>query len=94
MEYPDITHPWYAVNDGALVTFNNIELSFNSLKRFGPGHGYYHKPSKITLIVNPYYLVAREVFGLRHRFKVFMVAFYLGGFRRFGVIPMTWAKAF
>ena len=38
--YPKITQTWYADDAGALGTFGNIELYFNLLKRFGPGHGY------------------------------------------------------
>ena len=39
-EFPDATHPCCADDAGALGTFGNIELYFNLLKRFGPGHGY------------------------------------------------------
>ena len=37
VEFTDVTHPWRADDSGALVTFKNIELYFNSLKLFGPG---------------------------------------------------------
>ena len=52
--YPGVTQPWYDDDVGALVTYKNIELYFNSLKQFGPGHGYYTKPSKNVLIVHRY----------------------------------------
>ena len=38
--YPDITHPWYKDDPGALGTFGNLGLYFNTLKHFGPGRGY------------------------------------------------------
>ena len=44
--FTDFTHTWYADYAGALGTFTNVELYFNSLKRFGPGRGYCPKPSK------------------------------------------------
>ena len=31
VEYPDVTHIWYADDDGALGTFNSIGLYFNLL---------------------------------------------------------------
>ena len=52
-EFPDVTHPWYSDNAGALGTFTNVELYFNLLKQFRPGHGYYPEPSKIVLIMHP-----------------------------------------
>ena len=64
VEYPDVTQPWYADDSGALGTFDIIGLYFNLLKRFGPGSGYYPKPSKIVLIVHP----AGKYFGLHHGF--------------------------
>ena len=41
MAYPGITQPWYDDDAGALGTFNNMELYFNSLKRNGLDQGYY-----------------------------------------------------
>ena len=38
--YPEVTQTWYADNAGALGTFDNIGLYFNSLKKFGLGRGY------------------------------------------------------
>ena len=78
--YPDITQPWYADDAGAIGTLYNIGLYFSSLKRFVPGREYHPKPSKSIMIVHPYNLTSRKEFGLRHRFKVFMEASYLGGF--------------
>ena len=37
--YPDVTQPWYAKDSGAIGTFKNIGLYFNSLRKFGPGLG-------------------------------------------------------
>ena len=58
MDYPDVTHNWYAFASGALGTFANIELYFNSLKLFGTGRGYYPEPSKSVLILHPDHLEA------------------------------------
>ena len=68
--HPDITQPWYAEDVGALGTYYNIELYFNSKKHSGLGHGYYPKPSKSVLIVQPDNLKTGKQFGLHHRFKV------------------------
>ena len=51
--FSDIPYPWYADNLGALGKFSNVELYFNSLKRFIPGLGYYPKHSKSVLIIHP-----------------------------------------
>ena len=40
-EFPDDNHPWYADDVGALGKFSRIKSYFNSLKRLGPGGGYY-----------------------------------------------------
>ena len=40
-DHPDLIQTWYADNMGALGTYGNIELYFNSLKHFGLGRGYY-----------------------------------------------------
>ena len=53
MEFPDVNQPWCADDYGALGTLANIELYFNSLKLFSLGRGYYPKPLKIVLIVQP-----------------------------------------
>ena len=39
--YTNVTRPWYDDNAGALGTYDNIQLYFNSLKQFGMGHGYF-----------------------------------------------------
>ena len=39
-ESPDVTHPWYADDVGALGMFQNVKLHFNFLRRFGPVCGY------------------------------------------------------
>ena len=38
--YPDSTQTWYADNDGALRTFDNLEKYFNSLKHHNQDWGY------------------------------------------------------
>ena len=68
--YHDITQPWYYDNTSALSAFDNIGSYFNSLKRFGPGCGYYPETLKIFLIVHLYNFGSRKDFGLRHEFKV------------------------
>ena len=59
-EYLDITHSWYTYNAGALGTFDNIGLYFNSLKHFGQDSGYYPKPTRSVLIMHPDKPVARK----------------------------------
>ena len=83
-EYPDITYPWYTYIAGALGNFDNIGLYFNSLKKFGLDNGYYPKPLRSVLIVNPDKPVAIKEHGLSQRFKVCTSALYLGGFIRDG----------
>ena len=39
-EFPDITQHWYADNFGAIGTFSNVKLYFNSLKLIRLGCGY------------------------------------------------------
>ena len=67
--YPYITHTWYADNSGALVTFDNLEKYFKSLKRNGPAWGYYPDPIKIIMITHPKILkrggCLEDVMGLR-----------------------------
>ena len=65
---------------GALGKYKIIELYFNFQKQIGPVHWYYPKPSKDVLTVHPDNRKARKLFGLRHGFKVFTGARYLGGF--------------
>ena len=48
----DVTQLWYADDYGALGTFDNMELYFNSLKHNGMERGYYPNPTKIILIVH------------------------------------------
>ena len=69
-EFPDVTQTWYADDAGALGTFANFKLYFNSTKRLSLGRSYYPKPSKNFLIVYLDTLDAGKQFGLRHRFKV------------------------
>ena len=38
-EFPDVTHPWYADDVGALSMIANVELYFNLLKIYGLGSG-------------------------------------------------------
>ena len=79
-EFNDISQPWYADDTSSLGTFANIELYFNSLKQFGPGRGYYPKPSKSVLIVNLYNLEYGKQFGLSCGFNMCTGMCYLGGF--------------
>ena len=78
--YPDITHPWYTENEGAIGTFEIIQLYFKSLKYFGLGRGYYPKPFKIILIMHPDNPKTGKQFGLYRTFKVCTCAHYLGSF--------------
>ena len=81
-EVPDVTHPWYADNAGALGTFSRIETYFDSLTRQGPGCGYYTKLSKSILIVHLENPESGKEFGERHGFKVCTDARYLGVYIR------------
>ena len=65
-EIPDVKHPWYADDAGALVTFARIETYFDLLTRQGSGRGYHPKPSKSVLIVRPDNIEAGKVFGRSH----------------------------
>ena len=67
LEFTDVTQTWYDDDVGALGLFKNAKLSFNLLKQFGPGHGYYLKPSKIIMIAYPDNIEARKIFGLNRR---------------------------
>ena len=69
-EFPGVTHPWYADGAGALGTFANVELYFNSLRIFVPGRVYYPETSKLVLVVHQDSLKSGKGFGLSHRFKV------------------------
>ena len=90
--YAGVTEPWYADGTGALGKFYNIGLYFNSLKRFGLGHGYYPKPLKRFLILHPDNLASGKGFGLRHGFKVFTGAHYLGSFIGDDESKLDWLK--
>ena len=70
LAHTDIAQPWYVDDTGALCTLDNIGLYFNSLKRYGLGHGYYPEPSKSVVIVHLDNLAAGKYFGLCHGFKV------------------------
>ena len=39
LAYPDVPHPWYADNDGALGEFDILERYYNSLKCHGLAQG-------------------------------------------------------
>ena len=69
-DYPDVTQPWYADDAGALVTFDSLELYFNSLKQNSPARGYYANPTKIILIVHTENIEAGKLFGDHHGFNV------------------------
>ena len=79
-EHPDDNQPCHADDAGALGTYGNIEIYFNSLKHSGPGREYYLKPSKSVLIVHPYNHKTGKLFGLHHGFKVCTDLSYLGSF--------------
>ena len=79
-EFYDVIQPWYVDDAGALGTFANVELYFNFIKQLRPGRGCYPETSKRVLIVYPYNIQSRELFGLRHKFKVCTGARYLGSF--------------
>ena len=82
MAYPDITQPLYAYDAGALGTFDNIGLYFNSLKRSGLGYGYYLERLKTVLIVHLDNLAAKNsltcVSGLRFSRARIIWEFLLG----------------
>ena len=82
VKFPDVTQRWYTDDSSAPSMFANIKLYVNSLKLFGPGCGYYPKPSKTILIVHQNNLKYGKRFGLRHEFKVFTAACYLGSLIR------------
>ena len=90
--YPDVTHTWYADNDGTLGTFENIGLYFNSLKHFGLGRGYYPEPTKTVLILHLDKPAAGKEFGLHNGFRVFTSALYLGGFIGYDESKCEWIK--
>ena len=77
---PDVPHPWYADDAGALGTFTRLETYFDSLTHQGLGQGYQTEPSKSVLIIRPENIEARKVFRARHGFRVCMVTRYLGGY--------------
>ena len=81
-EFPDITHPFYADNDGALCKFTRVKSYFHLFKKHGPGRRYYPQPSKRVLIVHPEHIKDRKWFGLRHGLKVCTGACYLGFYIR------------
>ena len=73
-------------------TFTRIETYFDSLKRQGPGQGYYPEPSKSVLIVRPENPEAGKVFGARHGFKVCTGARYIGGYIREDGSKSDWLR--
>ena len=79
-EIPHVSHPWYADDAGALVTFAILWTYFDSLTRQGSRRGYYPEPSKSVLIIRPDNIEAGKLFGSRHGFKVFTGARCLGGY--------------
>ena len=91
-EIPDVTHPWYADDTGALGMFARLETYFDSLTRQGPGRGYYPEPSKSVLILHPDNLEAGNFFGARHRFKVCTGAHYLGGYIGYDESKHDWLR--
>ena len=90
--FPDINQSWCSDDDGALSPFTIVESYFNSLKRHGPGRGYYPKPSKRVLIVHPYNVKYRKLFVSYHGFKVCMGAHYVGGYIRYAECKRDWLK--
>ena len=92
MAYPEITQPWYADDSVSLGEFDKILLYFILLKQFGPGCGYYPKPSKIVLVVHRYDIKNKKEFVLHHGFKVYTGAQYLGGFIENEEFKWDWLK--
>ena len=72
--------------------FANVELYFRSLRRLGPGCGYYPKPSNNVLPVHPDNLKYRKRFDLSHGFKVCTGAQYLGRFIRDDESKRDWLE--
>ena len=91
-QFPDVTQTWYANHAGAIGTFSNVDLYFNFLKRFVPGCGHYPEPPKSVMIVHRDNLDARKRFGLRHEFKLYTGAYYLGGFIWGNEFKRDWLK--
>ena len=89
---PDVKHPWYAVNSGALGTFARLKTYFDSLKRHDPGRGYHPELSKRLLIVRPDNLKAGKLFGKRHGFRVCTGAHYLGNYIRDDESKCDWLR--
>ena len=79
-DIPDVTQALYDEDAGSLGTSAIIETYFDFLKRQGPVHGYYLKPSKSLLILHPDNIKVRKEFGAHHGFKLCMGACYLGGY--------------
>ena len=90
--YPDITQPWYTDDSGALGTFDNLERYFISLKCNGPYQGYYPKPTKMIMIMNPKNLEVGRLFGQYHGFKVCAGTGYLDGYIRNEKSKGDWLK--
>ena len=80
MEFPGVTHPWYAEDSIVLGIFARFEAYFHWLKVHGPGQGHYPEPSKSVMIVHPNNPESRNLFGLCCGFKVCMGTPYLGGY--------------
>ena len=93
-KFPDVIHPWYADDAGALGKFSNVELYFNLLKLFGMGCGYFSKPSKSVLIVHPDNIESVKRFGFSHGFKVCTDVRYIGGFIRYDDSKCDWLKLY
>ena len=91
-EFPEVTHTWYNEDYGAIGTFANVELYFNSLQRFVLGLGYYPEPTKIIIIMHPYNIESIKRFGLCHGFKLCTDARYLGGFIANDESKRDWIK--
>ena len=92
IDFPDITHPWYADNASALVMFVIVNACVNLLKRHGLEGGYYPKPPKSVLIVPPKYIEAKKRFFLHHGFKVCRGARYLVRNSRYDKSKRDWLK--
>ena len=73
-----VNQPCKSYNTGDIIKYNNIKLYFNFLKHSILGRGYYPKSTKIVQIVHTDNLETQKQFGLRHGFKVFTGARYLG----------------
>ena len=78
LAYPDVTHPRYSDDAGALGTIDNLERYFKILKTDGPDWESYFTPTKVILVVHPKNSKMGELFDHHHGFKVCTGALFIG----------------